>query len=53
MHGINKYVYTAQYDLTHKNPISDIKNNYLPPVSIYNDVDDNMVMIKNDHIVTW
>ncbi len=45
MHGINKYVYTAQYDLTYKNPISDIKNNYLPPVSIYNDVDDNMVMI--------
>ena len=44
--GTNKdYVYTAHYDMTTINPISDIDNEYLPPISIFSDSTDNMVML--------
>lgn len=32
--GTNKFVYTAIYDMSTKNPISDITKPYLPPVGI-------------------
>ena len=32
--GSNKFVYTAMYDISSKNPISDITKPYLPPVGV-------------------
>lgn len=44
--GTNKdYVYTAHYDMSTINPISDIDNEYLPPLSIFADNSDNMVVL--------
>ena len=43
--SIPDYVYTANYNMDVPNPISDIDNSYLPPVSIYADKSDNMVML--------
>lgn len=44
--GTNKnYVYTARYDMENINPISDIDNSYLPPLAIYSDTTDNMVVL--------
>ena len=42
------YVYTASYDMTHKNPISDLENPFLPPVSIFNYEQDNMVVLTTN-----
>ena len=39
------YVYTAIYDMTIPNTESDIDNAYLPPISIFADGDDNMVVL--------
>lgn len=44
--GSNKnYVYTAHYNMSTINPISDIDNEYLPPLAIYSDTTDNMVVL--------
>ena len=44
--GTNKdYVYTAHYNMSTINPISDIDNEYLPPLSIFADNSDNMVIL--------
>ena len=32
--GVNKFVYTALYDMSVSNPVSDIQKPYLPPVGI-------------------
>lgn len=42
------YVYTATYDMTHKNPISDLDNPFLPPVTIFNYEQDNMVVVSTN-----
>ena len=42
------YVYTATYDMTHKNPISDLDNPFLPPVTIFNYEQDNMVVLSTN-----
>ena len=42
------YVYTASYDMTHNNPISDLENPFLPPVSIFNYEQDNMVVLTTN-----
>lgn len=42
------YVYTATYDMTHKNPISDIDNPFLPPIAIFNYEEDNMVVLSTN-----
>lgn len=50
------YVYTAKYniDQNNKNPISDIDNEYLPPVGIYKGTTDNIVcIITNLHQVEY
>ena len=39
------YVYTAIYDMTVPNVESEIDNAYLPPVSIFADGEDNMVVL--------
>ena len=39
------YVYTAKYIMDYDNPISDIDNPFLPPVAIFNYVQDNMIAI--------
>lgn len=40
-----QYVYTAHYDMAVNNPISDIDNEYLPPLSIFADSTDNMIVL--------
>jgi len=46
VNGTNmKYVYTAKYDLSVPNPISDIDNEYLPPIAIYKDLSDNFITL--------
>lgn len=42
------YVYTASYDMTHKNPISDLDNPFLPPIAIFNYEEDNMVVLSTN-----
>lgn len=42
------YVYTATYDMTHKNPISDLDNPFLPPVTIFNYEQDNMIVLSTN-----
>lgn len=42
------YVYTATYDMTHKNPVSDLDNPFLPPVTIFNYEQDNMVVLSTN-----
>ena len=42
------YVYTATYDMTHKNPISDLENPFLPPIAIFNYEEDNMVVLSTN-----
>lgn len=42
------YVYTATYDMTHKNPISDLDNPFLPPITIFNYEQDNMVVLSTN-----
>lgn len=42
------YVYTASYDMTHNNPISDLDNPFLPPVAIFNYEEDNMVVLSTN-----
>ena len=42
------YVYTASYDMTHKNPISDLDNPFLPPIAIFNYEEDNMVVLTTN-----
>ena len=42
------YVYTATYDMTHNNPISDLENPFLPPVAIFNYEEDNMVVLTTN-----
>lgn len=39
------YVYTAKYIMDETNPISDIDNPFLPPVAVFNYIDDNMIAI--------
>ena len=41
-----QYVYTAHYDMAVNNPISDIDNEYLPPLSIFADSTDNMIVFN-------
>ena len=40
------YVYTARYNMSVINPVSEIDNEYLPPVAIYPYEDDNMIAIS-------
>ena len=48
------YVYTAKYIMDFTNPISDIDNPFLPPVPIFNYLEDNMVaIITNIHQVHY
>ena len=50
------YVYTARYliDENNPNPISDIDNVYLPPLAIYKERTDNMVvLVTNLHQVEY
>ena len=42
------YVYTATYDMTHKNPISDLDNPFLPPIAIFNYEEDNMIVLSTN-----
>lgn len=42
------YVYTATYDMTHKNPISDLDNPFLPPISVFKYEQDNMVVLSTN-----
>lgn len=42
------YVYTATYNMDHKNPISDLENPFLPPISIFNYEEDNMVVLSTN-----
>ena len=42
------YVYTATYNMDRKNPISDIENPFLPPISIFNYEEDNMVVLSTN-----
>lgn len=48
------YVYTAKYIMDYRNPISDIDNPFLPPVPIFNYLEDNMVgIVTNIHQVHY
>lgn len=48
------YVYTAKYIMDFTNPISDIDNPFLPPVVIFNYLQDNMVaLVTNIHQVYY
>lgn len=48
------YVYTAKYIMDETNPISDIDNPFLPPIAIFNYVEDNMVvLVTNLHQVYY
>lgn len=50
----NKYIYTAEYKMDTENPISTIENPYLPPISIFNYVTENMVvLVTNLHQVEY
>lgn len=42
------YVYTATYDMTNKNPISELDNPFLPPISVFNYKDDTMVALATN-----
>ena len=42
------YVYTATYDMTHNNPISDIENPFLPPIAVFNYEEDNMIVLSTN-----
>lgn len=46
--SMRNYVYTAQYDMTDKNPISDLDNPFLPPISIFNYTADNMIVLSTN-----
>ena len=39
------YVYTAKYIMDYTNPISEIENPFLPPIAVFNYVQDNMIAI--------
>ena len=48
------YVYTAKYIMDNTNPISDIDNPFLPPIAVFNYVEDNMVvLVTNLHQVYY
>ena len=48
------YVYTAKYIMNNTNPISDIDNPFLPPIAVFNYVEDNMVvLVTNLHQVYY
>ena len=48
------YVYTAKYIMDDTNPISDIDNPFLPPIGVFNYVEDNMiVLVTNLHQVYY
>lgn len=48
------YVYTAKYIMDDTNPISDIDNPFLPPIAVFNYVEDNMVvLVTNLHQVYY
>lgn len=42
------YVYTAMYDMTNSNPISDIESPFLPPVSVFNYEQGNMIALSTN-----
>lgn len=42
------YVYTAKYLMDNLNPISDISNPFLPPLAIFNYLEDNMVVLATN-----
>ncbi len=46
--SMRNYVYTAQYDMTDKNPISDLDNPFLPPISVFNYNTDNMIVLSTN-----
>lgn len=43
--GTNKFVYTAMYDMSIVNPISDIVKPYLPPIGIISTISGTMLII--------
>lgn len=44
--GSNKFVFTALYDMTIDNPVSDITKPYLPPVGIVSTVSGDMLIVS-------
>ena len=42
------YVYTAKYLMDDKNEISDIENPFLPPIAVFNYVQDNMIVLTTN-----
>jgi hypothetical protein len=42
------YVYTAKYIMDDINPISTIENAFLPPISVFNYIQDNMVVLTTN-----
>lgn len=42
------YVYTAKYIMDDPNEISDIENPFLPPVAVFNYVQDNMIVLTTN-----
>lgn len=43
--GTNKFVYTAMYDMSITNPVSDITKPYLPPIGIISTISGTMLII--------
>lgn len=42
------YVYTAKYVMDFDNPISEITNPFLPPIAIFNYLEDNMIVLATN-----
>lgn len=46
--SMRNYVYTAKYNMDEPNPISTLENPFLPPISVFNYVQDNMIVLSTN-----